>query len=195
MFASLATLSNTYLVLRGVRLLVVRPSHLVIPTVPSGDANMIHRRPLIDDTTSKRRRRSRHCEDSMMVEELEGSNGVCLRRLIRSYRSQDSFPHKPSITVSVILHVTTFVIHLSSCFMITIYHAIVAQARDMSRHHHALCAANAVFFPMHSFPLMFHLFISAYEACRSSPCDFGFDQSDAVPIPRFSMKPFHLVRC
>jgi len=171
MFASLATLSNTYLVQRGVRLLVVRPSCLVVLTVPSGDANMIQRRPLIDDTTGKRRRRrSRHLEDSMVAEELEGSNGVRLRRLIRSYRSQDSFPHKPFITISVILHVTTFVIHLSPCFMITTYHAIVAQVCDISRHHHALCAANAVFFPMHSFPLIFHLFISAHEACRSSPC-------------------------
>jgi len=126
MFASLATLSNTYLVRRGVRLLVVRPSRMVVPTVPSGDANTIHRRPLIDDTTGKRRsRRSRHCEDSMMAEELEGSNGVRLRRLIRSYRSQDPFPRKPSITVSVILHVTTFVIQLPSCFMITKYHNII----------------------------------------------------------------------
>jgi len=192
----LATLSNTYLVRRGVRLLVVRPSLLVVPTVPSGDTNMIQSRPLIDDTTSKRRsRRRRHFEDSMMAEELEGSNGVRLRRLIRSYRSQDSFPHKPPITVSVILHVTTFVTRSSSCFMITTYHAIAAQARDISRHHHALCAANAVFFPMHSFSFMFHLFISAYEARQSSPCDFGLDQSDAVPILRFSKKPFHLVRC
>jgi len=153
MFASLATLSNTYLVRRGVRFLVVRPSFLVVPTVPSGDTNTIQSRPLIDDMTGKRRsRRSRHLEDSMMAEELEGSNGVRLRRLIRSYRSQDPFPRQPSITVSVILHVTIFVIHSSSCFMITTYHAIVAQARDISRHHHALCAANAVFFPMHSFP-------------------------------------------
>jgi len=159
MFASLATLSNTYLVLRGVRLLVVHPSRLVVPTVPLGDTNTIHRRPLIDDTTGKRRsRRSRHFEDRMVAEGLEGSNGVRLRRLIRSYRSQDSFPHKPSITVSVTLHVTIFVIHLSSCFMIMTYHAIVAQAHDISQHHHALCAANAVFFPMHSFPLMFHPF-------------------------------------
>jgi len=196
MFASLATSTNTYLVRRGVRLLVVRPSRLVVSTIPSGDANTIQSRPLIDDTTGKRRRRrSRHLEDSMMAEELEGSNGICLRRLIRSYRSQDSFPRQPSITVSVIFHVITFVIHSPSCFMITTYHAIVPQARDISRHHHALCAANAVFFPMHSFPLMFHLFISAYEACRSSPCDFGLDQSDAVLTPWFSMKPFHLVRC
>jgi len=196
MFASLATLSNTYLVRRGVRSLEIRPSFLVVPTVPSGDANTIQSRPLIDDTTGKRRsRRSRHFEDGMMVEALEGSNGVRLRRLIRSYRSQDPFPCQPSITVSVILHVIIFVIHLSSCFMITTYHAIITQAHDISRHHYALCAANAVFFPMHLFPLMFHLFISAHEARRSSPCDFGLDQSDAVPTPRFSIKPFHLVRC
>ena len=163
-------------------------------SVPSGDPDCVKGRPLEDDTT-RERRRSRHLENSMMMEELEGSNGVRLRRLIRSYRSQDPFPRQPSITVSVILHVTIFVIHSSSCFMITTYHAIVTQARDISRHHHALCAANAVFFPMHSFPLMFHLFISAHEARRSSPCDFGLDQSDAVPTPRFSMKPFHLVRC
>ena len=129
------------------------------------------------------------------LRKMEGSNGVRLRRLIRSYRSQDPFPRTPSITVPVIFHVITFVIPLSSCLMITTYHAIVAQDRDISRHYHALCAANAVFFPMHSFSLMFHLFISAHEARRSSPCDFGLDQSDAVPIPRFSMKPFHLVRC
>jgi len=126
--------------------------------VPSGDPELIKGRPLEDDTT-RERRRSRHLRSSMMIgESLEESNGVRLRRLIRSYRSQDSFPRKPSITVSVILHVTIFVIHLSSCFMITTYHAIVAQARNISRHHHALCAANAVFFPMHSFPLMFHPF-------------------------------------
>jgi len=116
---------------------------------------MIQSRPLIDHTTGQRRSKRRHFEDSMVAEEWKGSNGVRLRRLIRSYRSQDSFPRKPSITVLVTLHVTTFVIPLSSCFMITIYHAIVTQARDISQHHHTLCAANAVFFPMHSFSLCF----------------------------------------
>jgi len=150
-----------------VRFLPVGSCGLMIVSIPSSDAIMIQSRPLIDDTTGKRRsRRSRHFEDSMVEEELEESNGVRLRRLIRSYRSQDSFPRKPSITVSVTLHVTTFVIHLSSCFMITTYHAIVAQARDISRHHHTLCAANAVFFPMHSFPLMFHPF---HFGLRGSP--------------------------
>jgi len=73
MFASLATLSNTYLARRGVRLLEVCPSQLVVPTVPSGDTNTIQSRLLIDDMTGKRRsRRSRHLEDSMMTEELEG---------------------------------------------------------------------------------------------------------------------------
>jgi len=155
---------------------------LVVAPIPSGDSDSIKGRPLVDNTRSERRSKRRHFEDSMVAEELEESNGVRLRRLIRSYRSQDSFPRKLSTTISVTLHVTTFVIHLSSCFMITTYHAIVAQDRDRSRHHHALCAANAVFFPMHSFLLMFHLFILAYEAHRSSPCDFGLDQSDAVPI-------------
>jgi len=178
-----------------IRFLPTGPCGLMVPSIPSCDPIMIQSRPLIDHTTGQRSRKSRHFEDSMVAEELEGSNGVRLRRLICSYRSQDSFPRKPSITISVILHVTTFVIHLSSCFMITTYHTIVAQARNISRHHHTLCAANAVFFPMHSFSLMFHLFISAHEARRSSPCDFGLDQSDAVPILRFSMKPFHLVRC
>jgi len=178
-----------------IRFLPVGSCGLMITSIPSSDSIMIQSRPLIDHMTGQRRSKRRHLEDSMVAEEWKGSNGVRLRRLIRSYRSQDPFPHKPPITVSVILHVTTFVIHLSSCFMITIHHAIVAQVRDISRQHHALCAANAVFLPMHSFPLMFHLFISAYEARRSSPCDFGLDQSDAVPTPRFSMKPIHLVRC
>ena len=167
----------------------------MVASIPSCDSITIQSRPLIDHTTRQRRSKRRHFEDSMVAEELEESNGVHLRRLICSYRSQDSFPRKPSITVLVTLHVTTFIIPLSSCFMITIYHAIVTQARDISRHHHTLCTANAVFFPMHSFPLMFHLFISAHEARRSSPCDFGLDQSDAVLTPWFSMKPFHLVRC
>ena len=118
---------------------------------------------------------------------------VCLRQLIRSYRLLDPFPRNLTITIPVITHVTIFVIPSSYCFMIMTYHAIVAQARDISRHHHVLCTANAVILPMHSFSFMFHLFISAYEARRSSPCDFGLDQSDAVPTPRFSMKPFHLV--
>jgi len=75
MFATLATSFNTYLSGRGVWFLVIRPSFLVGTTVPSGDANTIQSRPLIDNTTGKRRsRRSRHLEDSMMAEELEGSN-------------------------------------------------------------------------------------------------------------------------
>ena len=75
MFATLATSFNTYLSGRGVRLLVIRPSLLVGTTVPVGDANTIQSRTLIDDATGKRSsRRSRHFEDSMMVEELEGSN-------------------------------------------------------------------------------------------------------------------------
>jgi len=167
----------------------------MVTSIPSCDPIMIQSRLLIDHTTGQRSRKSRHLEDSMVAEELEESNEGMSQRLIRSYRSQDSFPCKPIIPVFVITHVTTFVIHLSSCFMITTYHATVAQDRDISRHHHALCTANAVFFPMHSFHLMFHLFISAHEARRSSPCNFGLDQSDAVPIPRFSMKPIHLVRC
>jgi len=178
-----------------IRFLPTGPCGLMVASIPLCDPIMIQSRPLIDHTTGQRSRKSRHFKDSMVAEELEEFNGVRLRRLIHSYRSQDSFPHKPSITVFITIHITTFVIQLSSCFMITTYHAIVAQACDISRHHHTLCAANAVFFPMHSFPLMFHLFISAHEARRSSPCDFGLDQLDAVPIPRFSMKPFHLVRC
>jgi len=87
----------------------------------------------------------------MMMEAWKDPMRVRLRRLIHSYRSQDLFPCKPTITILIIIHIITFVIQLSSCFMITTYHAIVAQARDISQHHHALCAANAVFFPMHSF--------------------------------------------
>ena len=155
---------NTYLFSRGVRLLPVCPGLLVAPAIPSGDTVMIQRRTLVHRTAGKRSSGSRHLEDSMVAEELEGSNRVRLRRLIRSYRSQDPFPCKPSITVSLTIHVTIFVIRLSSCFMVTTCHAIVAQDRDISRHHHALCAANAVFFPMHSFPLCFILFISAHEA-------------------------------
>jgi len=134
-----------------IRFLPTGPCGLMVASIPSCDPIMIQSGPLIDHTTGQRRSKRRHLEDSMVVEELEGSNGVRLRRLIHSYRSQDSFPCKPSITVSVILHVITFVTHLSSCFMITIYHTIVTQDRSLSRHHHALCAANAVFFPMHSF--------------------------------------------
>jgi len=175
MFSSLETSSNTYLFSRGVRFLPVCPGLLVAPAIPSGDTVMIQRRTLVHRMAGKRSSRRRHFEDSMVAEELEGSNGVRLRRLIRSYRSQDPFPCKPSITISVTIHVIIFVICLSYCFMITTYHALVAQARDISRHHHALCTANAVFFPMHSNSFMFHLFISAHEAHRSSPCDFGLD--------------------
>ena len=119
----------------------------MVPTIPSCDCVMIQSRPLIDHMTRQRRSKRRHLEDSMVAEELEGSNGVRLRRLNCSYRSQDPFPRKLSITVLVTLHIITFVMCLSSCFMITIYHAIVTQAHDISQHHHTLCAANAVFFP------------------------------------------------
>jgi len=124
-----------------IRFLPVGPCGLMVPSIPSCDTIMIQSRPLIDHTTRQRRSKRRHFEDRMVAEGLEGSNGVRLRRLIRSYRSQDPFPRKPSITASATLHVTTFITHLSSCFMITTYHA--------------LCTANAVFFPMHSFPLCF----------------------------------------
>ena len=61
----------------------------------------------------------------------------------------------------------------------------VARDRDISRHHHVLCTANAVSFPM---PIHSYAFISAYKARRSSPCDFGLDLSGAVPNPWFSKK-------
>ena len=47
-------------------------------SVPSGDPDCVKGRPLEDDTT-RERRRSRHFEDSVVVEDLERSNGVCLR--------------------------------------------------------------------------------------------------------------------
>jgi len=47
-------------------------------SVPSRDPNGIKGRPFEDDTT-RERRRSRHFEDSVVVEDLERSNGVCLR--------------------------------------------------------------------------------------------------------------------
>jgi len=88
------------------RFLPVGSCGLMIASIPSSDSIMIQSKPLIDHTTGQRRSKRRHLEDSMVAEELEGSNGVRLRRLIRSYRSQDSFPHKLPITVSVTLHVT-----------------------------------------------------------------------------------------
>ena len=62
----------------------------------------------------------------------------------------------------------------------------VARDHDISQHHHVLCAANAAFLPM---PIHSYVFILAYEARRSSPCDFGLDLLGAVPNPWFSKKP------
>ena len=97
---------------------------LVVVPIPSGDSDSVKGRPFVDDTRSQRRRKSRHLEDSMMDERLGRIQWGTSQRLIRSYRSQDPFPHKPTITVFVIAFVTTFIIPSSSCFMITTYHAM-----------------------------------------------------------------------
>jgi len=158
-------------------------SHLVIPTVSKGDRlKMIW--PVRAEGVDIWR-------IVWLRDSLEESNGVHLRRLICSYRSQDSFPCNPTITIFNIRYQSTFIIPLSSCFMRTTYHAM---SHEIATYHDTITPyAQPMLYSSHAFICM--LFISAYEACQSSPCDFGLDQSDAVPTPQFSMKPIHLVRC